>query len=554
MKTTRLIVSSFLGLILTGAAPKIPLRGQGQNASQTAATPADIYGPLYRAIQLAHVFPDNKTFVDLVPIGRPEAILAAFRSEKPESREALAAFVTRHFRSQDASELQKLPLRDHIKALWPVLAKPPVAIVPGSSSLELPGAYVVAGGRFHEMYYWDSYFTMLGLKSDGERPLIESMLMNFVSMIDRFGHVPNGTRTYYLSRSQPPFLALMMDLSDAHDPVLDKQRLDALMAEHAYWMAGVRCLNAGEACQHVVRMPDGSYLNRYWDARDTPRDESYTLDLATAAQARGRPAASVYRDLRAGAESGWDFSSRWFKDGLKTATIHTTDIVPVDLNSLMWNLETSIARRCLALEENACATDFNKRANARKAAIAKYLWSARDDRFADWDRSSGKPTSSISAAILYPLFVGLATPVQADKTAKLTQAKLVAPGGLRTTTVHTGEQWDEPNGWAPLLWIGVQGLDRYGKFQLANDLTTRWLKTVSSFYACTGRMVEKYDVERGHAGGGGEYPVQDGFGWTNGVTRALLNRSGLDPAITAIADAPPQSICDGQSPDPRNPS
>jgi alpha,alpha-trehalase len=550
MNKAALIASLFAATALIGAAPTPADRAI--QVSQSAATPEDTYGPLYRAIQLAHVFPDNKSFVDLIPRERPDAIMAAFRSQKPEGRDALAAFVARHFRSQDDAG-QHLSMRDHIKALWPVLAKPPIAAVPGSSSLELPQAYVVAGGRFHELYYWDSYFTMLGLKADGEHSLIESMLANFVSMVERYGHIPNGTRTYYLSRSQPPFLALMMDLSNIHNPEIDRRRLAALMTEHAYWMAGASCIGAEGACQHVVKMPDGSLLNRYWDARDTPRDESYTLDLATAHDSGSRPAPTVYRDLRAGAESGWDFGSRWFRDGRSIATIHTTDIVPIDLNSLIWNLEKAIARRCAALGDRSCAADFERQADLRRAAIDKYLWSADEKRFADWDRTTGQPTASISAAILYPLFVGLATSEQAEATARLTEQKLLAPGGLRTTTVHTGEQWDEPNGWAPLLWIGVKGFDRYGKMPLAGTLASRWVKTVSSFYACTGRMVEKYDVERGQAGGGGEYPVQDGFGWTNGVTRALLDRPGVGPSNVVIADEKRPPVCDAPSPNSRNP-
>jgi alpha,alpha-trehalase len=540
MKNLSLLTWPLITLAFAGAVSAQSAADRAIAVSRTAATPEDTYGPLFRAVQLAHVFPDNKAFADLIPRDRPKVILAEFRSENPQGREALAGFVARHFRVQDYTTPSQLPLREHIKALWPLLAKPPLAVVPGSSSLELPNAFVVAGGRFREMYYWDSYFTMLGLRADGEQPLIESMLANFVSLVERFGHVPNGTRSYYLSRSQPPFLALMMDLSEAQDQTLQRRRLEALKTEHAYWMAGATCLDATGACQHVIRMPDGALLNRYWDARVTPRDEAFALDLATARNATPRPAPSVYRDLRAGAESGWDFSSRWFKDGKTAATIHTTDIAPIDLNSLIWNLETSIARRCLAAGDLTCTADFVKRANVRKVTITKYLWSQRENRFADWDRSSGRPTASINAGILYPLFVGLATPEQADVTAKLTEARLLAPGGLRTTIVHTGEQWDEPNGWAPLLWIAVNGLDRYKKYQLANDLANRWLKTVSTFYACTGRMVEKYDVERGQAGGGGEYPVQDGFGWTNGVTRALMDRPALDPAVTV---KPPQSAC-----------
>jgi len=528
MTMSRLLALPLLALPLMAAAPVADPAQRVMEVSRTAGTPDDIYGSLYRAVELARVFPDSKTFADMVPRESPDAIMAAFQSENPQGKDALATFVAKHFRKVGDADQQKLSMRDHIKALWPILAKPPMAVVPGSSSIQLPYAYVVAGGRYQEMYYWDSYFTMLGLKADGEQPLIDSMLANFVSMIERYGHIPNGTRTYYLSRSQPPFLALMMDLSDTHDPALDRQRLAALKAEHAYWMAGAACLDQDGACQHVVRMADGSLLNRYWDARDTPRDESYAEDVATTAAAAPRP---VNRDLRAGAESGWDYGSRWLRDGKTLATIHTTEIVPVDLNSLMWNLETAIARRCTALGDTACAADFTKRADARKAAIAKYLWSAKDKRFVDFDRSTGKPTPSISVAMLYPLFVGLATPEQADATAKLTEATLLAPGGLRTTTVRTGQQWDEPNGWAPLLWVGVHGLDRYGKTALADTLAQRWVKTVSTFYACTGRMVEKYDVDSGQAGGGGEYPVQDGFGWTNGVTRTLLDRPGIGAAV-----------------------
>jgi len=515
-----------MAMTLMAGAPVADPAQRVMEVSRSAATPEDLYGPLYRAVELARVFPDSKTFADMIPREGPDAIMAAYRSENPQGRDALAAFVGRHFRKAGEGAARQLSMRAHIKALWPVLARPPMAVTSGSSSIQLPYAYVVAGGRYQEMYYWDSYFTMLGLEADGEKPLIESMLANFVTLIGRYGHIPNGTRTYYLSRSQPPFLALMMDLSDAHDPALDRRRLDALKAEHAYWMAGATCIDAGGACQHVVRMPDGSLLNRYWDARETPRDESYAEDVATAKAAAPRPAGEVNRDLRAGAESGWDYGSRWLKDGRTLATIHTIDIVPVDLNSLLWNLETAIARRCAALGDPTCARAFTARADARKAAITKYLWSARERRFVDWDRAAGRPTPSISAAMLYPLFVGLATNEQADATARLAEARLLAPGGLRTTTIRTGQQWDEPNGWAPLLWIAVKGLDRYGKTALADSFAQRWIKTVSTFYACTGRMVEKYDVDSGQAGGGGEYPVQDGFGWTNGVTRALLDRPG----------------------------
>jgi alpha,alpha-trehalase len=293
----------------------------------------------------------------------------------------------------------------------------------------------------------------------------------------------------------------------------------------------------------VVRMPDGTLLNRYWDERDTPREESYGEDRATAAAAPERPASQVYRDLRAAAESGYDFSSRWLADGRTLATIHTTDIVPIDLNALLWASERAIARRCAALGDDACARSYEAQAQARSSAMTRYLWDTQAWRFVDWDARAGRGTGVISAAALMPLFVGLATPDQARMMAALVRGSLLAPGGLRTTLMRTGQQWDDPNGWAPLQWIAVRGLQRYGEAALAQEVAQRWLQTVTAFYTRTGRMIEKYDVETRSAGGGGEYVVQDGFGWTNGVTAALM-----DEATRAKAEQSPAVSPDRLSP------
>jgi alpha,alpha-trehalase len=518
-----------LAALATVSSPAASAQSQGIVATQT---PADVYGPLFEAVQLARVFPDSKTFVDLVPDAPPAAIMAAYHRERPTTRAELTAFVARYFKA--ASSVSSAPsMREHIRSLWPLLSRPPIVPPAGSSALALPDAWVVPGGRYQEFYYWDSYFTMLGLKADGQQPMIEAMLANFVSLIERYGHIPNGTRTYYLSRSQPPFFALMLDLSDDDDPVLARRRLAALRAEHDFWMKGRSCLGATSTCDNVVRMPDGSLLNRYWDARDTPREESYAEDRSTAAAAATRPAAQVYRDLRAAAESGWDFGSRWLADGRTLATIHTTDIVPIDLNSLLWAMEHAIARRCAA-SGDPCARTFQAQADARARAIARYLWDPQRQHFGDYDLRASRSTAVVSAAALMPLFVGLATPDQARATATLVRGSLLAPGGLRTTLRRTGQQWDDPNGWAPLQWIAVKGLERFGEPVLAREIAERWLRTVGDFYARTGRMIEKYDIEMRGAGGGGEYRVQDGFGWTNGVTAALLDEAAVREADTGI--------------------
>lgn len=476
-------------------------------------TPADEFGPLFSAVQTAHVFPDGKVFVDAVPRAPPTEVMKAFRAENPKSKEALHAFVVAHFELPAEVKVppattthQQEDLRAHLKALWPRLTRPAFQAEPWDSKLSLPRPYVVPGGRFRELYYWDSYFTMLGLRADGETALLEAMLDDFGALLERYGRIPNGTRTYYLSRSQPPFFALMLGLSKDDTKAVQRRRLAQLRTEYAFWMKGPR----------VVHLPGGATLNRYWDDRATPRDESYAEDVATA-----KGDAHLYRELRAGAESGWDFSSRWFSDGETLATIHVTDLVPVDLNSLLLTMEDAIAQRCEALEDAACVRDFRRKSAARRAAMTKWLWAG--DHFADYDVKRKRRTDAVTAATLFPLFVGAATKDQAAAVATFVSAHLLAPGGLRTTTRRTGQQWDAPNGWAPLQWVAIVGLRRYGEDALAGEVRARWLTTVRRTFDETGKMLEKYDVEEKTAGGGGEYPTQDGFGWTNGVTAALLS-------------------------------
>jgi alpha,alpha-trehalase len=346
---------------------------------------------------------------------------------------------------------------------------------------------------------------------------------DFAYLIDTYEHVPNGTRTYYLSRSQPPFFFAMVQLlaSEGSGDALTHY-LPQLEREYAFWMEGADRLHPGAAHRRVVALADGAVLNRYWDDRDTPRDESYRADTALA-RASGRPASQVYRDIRAAAESGWDFSSRWFADGRSLGSIDTTEILPVDLNALLFGLENAIRAACERNADRACAAHFARRAAARRAAIDHYLWDASAGAYLDyrWTRKARLP--GISAATLYPLFVDCASSEQAVAVATTVGRTLLKAGGLVTTPIESGEQWDAPNGWAPLQWIGVSGLNRYGERPLAETIACRWLQGVRRVYRESGKLVEKYDVLDTHrAGGGGEYPLQDGFGWTNGVTRKLI--------------------------------
>lgn len=489
-----------------------------------AVTPSQLYGPLFVRVQMASLRPGNDNFVDDIPKAPPVVIMQRYRAAKPSSRAALLRFIADNFTFPARVHTPPIPadrtLAAHIARVWPLLTR--AAIVPPaySSLLSVPKPYVVPGGAFQEFYYWDSYFTMLGLIPDGHMDLAHDLVDDFSYLIETYGHIPNGARTFYLSRSQPPVYYLMVGLLSPDPAKAWARHLGDLEREYAFWMQGAG-LRPGEARRNVVAMPDGSLLNRYWDDRDTPRDEGYRNDVLTA-RASAMPPAQIYRDIRAAAESGWDFSSRWFGDRQHMRTIRTTDIVPADLNSLLYGLEEAIARGCQEKHDAACEQAFDGHAHRRQAAMDHYLWDAKGGYFTDYDWRAGKRTDELSAATLYPLFVGLATAEQAAHVTALVRARLLQGGGVVTTTIHSGQQWDAPNGWAPLQWIAVRGFARYGDDALAHEIAGRWVATVRRVYANTGKIFEKYDVERALPGGGGEYPVQDGFGWTNGVTRGLL--------------------------------
>ncbi|MDM2822643.1 alpha,alpha-trehalase [Citrobacter sp. Cpo100] len=497
-----------------------------------AATPAPpdiLLGPLFNDVQTAKLFPDQKTFADAVPNSDPLMILADYRMQKNQSGFDLRHFVQVNFTLPKDGEKYVPPagqsLREHIDGLWPVLTRSTTDAEKWDSLLPLPEPYVVPGGRFREIYYWDSYFTMLGLAESNHWDKVSDMVANFAYEIDSWGHIPNGNRTYYLSRSQPPFFAFMVELLAQHDgnDAL-KKYLPQMLKEYSYWMEGVETLQPGQQNKRVVKLDDGTILNRYWDERDSPRPESWVEDIATAKSNPNRPATEIYRDLRSAAASGWDFSSRWMDNPNQLGTLRTTSIVPVDLNALMYKMEKMISLASKAAGDDAKAAQYDGFANTRQKGIEKYLWNDKEGWYADYDLKSHKVRNQLTAAALFPLYVNAAAKDRASKVATATQAHLLQPGGLATTSVKSGQQWDAPNGWAPLQWVAASGLQNYGQDTVAMDVTWRFLTNVQHTYDREKKLVEKYDVSTtGTGGGGGEYPLQDGFGWTNGVTLKMLD-------------------------------
>jgi alpha,alpha-trehalase len=273
-------------------------------------------------------------------------------------------------------------------------------------------------------------------------------------------------------------------------------------------------------------MPDGSLLNRYWDDRDTPRDESWIEDVETARHS-GRPPNEVYRDLRAGAASGWDYSSRWLREPGRLASIRTTQFIPIDLNAFLFKLESAIANISASKGDKETAELFRQKASDRRAAVNRYLWDDENGCYRDYDWRR-EVMALFSAASIVPLYVGMATHEQAERLSDAVKARLLTPGGILATEYETGEQWDKPNGWAPLQWMAIQGFKQYGNDSLGDEIAWSWLQTVNHFYKAHHKLIEKYHIASStpREGGGGEYPLQDGFGWTNGVVRRLIGLYG----------------------------
>ncbi|MEZ0487320.1 alpha,alpha-trehalase TreF [Fibrella aquatica] len=495
-------------------------------------SPDLLFGELFRDVQLSGHFADSKTFVDCTPKQEPKAILAAYRAERTQPGFNLGAFVDAHFNRPRAVGSgfvsdRSMDTLEHINQLWEHLTRSADKPVANSSRVALPHPYVVPGGRFREIFYWDSYFTMLGLAEDNVKPLTRTMVDNFAYLIDTVGFIPNGNRTYFLSRSQPPFFALMVNLlADVEGADVLVTYLPQLQKEHDFWMNGTGLVTKENPVHNrVARLPDGRILNRYWDDLTTPRPESYRqeLEMTPYAQEHGIDPQVMYRHIRAACESGWDFTSRWLTDGHTMATICATDIVPVDLNCLLYSLEETLARAYEQAGNEAKSSQYDQLAEKRKETILDVFWNQEKGFFFDYDMRSFAQTSFMTLAGAFPLFHGIATAEQAERAHEHLKTDFLQSGGWVTTLHQTDQQWDWPNGWAPLQWIVYKGLLNYNFAETAREGSKRWLALNDKVFKATGKMMEKYNVvESSLTAGGGEYPNQDGFGWTNGVYIAMM--------------------------------
>jgi alpha,alpha-trehalase len=440
--------------------------------------------------------------------------------------------------------------------------------LPKQGLLYLPHPYVVPGGFFNEMYGWDSYFIVLGLIADHREALARDMVDNALFEVQYYGAVLNANRSYYLSRSQPPFLgAMMRALLDDPASFGDKAAAQAWL-ERAYPLA-VRDYSTWTRKEHlagdtglaryhdyggaapVLEMRDSRYLRgvidwliahpsddpgylvkaaEHPDAAEIARLKKTSCDVTASKVCAGgwsqgyRLSADYYLGDRAMRESGFDTT---FRMGPYGGSTH--HYAPVDLNSLLYRYERDLHDFAVRLGNEADAARWAAAAAARRAAIDKYLWRADLGMYMDYDFVSGKSSDYHFVSTFYPLWAGAASKSQAASLrGKL--ALFERKGGLQTSDRASGAQWDAPFGWAPTNWLAVAGLDAYGFHDDARRIAREFTATIDRSLADDGTIREKYNMASGNADvkiSAGYTANVIGFGWSNGVylkMRALLRR------------------------------
>jgi len=402
--------------------------------------------------------------------------------------------------------------------------------------LYLPRPYVVPGGRFNEMYGWDSYFIQLGLLRDGQLGPAQDMADNFLYEIGNYGKILNANRTYYLTRSQPPFLTQMLlgVYRRTHDRKWLAGAVPSLESYYRFWTSDPHItadtglsryydLGEGPAPESVSAERDAQGLTHYdrvkeyyrtHQVRDYEAGEFYDAkrDLLTSLYYKGD------RSMR---ESGFDPSNRF--GPFSVDIIHYN---PVCLNSLLYLMETQTAEILGILGRDGDGALWRKRATDRAAAINRLMWDAADGLYYDYNVVHKTARRYPFLTAFYPLWAGIATPEQAAAVER-NLAKFERPGGLQTSIYESGNQWDAPWGWAPLQMIAVEGLRRYGFDADANRISRKFLSLIEQEYRKVGFIVEKYDVvQRGTDSSSirfGYQSNQQGFGWTNAVYTRLLD-------------------------------
>ena len=402
--------------------------------------------------------------------------------------------------------------------------------------LYLPHPYVVPGGRFNEMYGWDSYFIILGLLQDGEIEIAKNMVDQFAYEIDHYGMILNANRTYFLTRSQPPIFtpAILEVYAHTQDKEWLQSMLSTISSYYYYWnvpphlnpstgLSHYAALGSGAAPEVVMSEIDEEGKTHYDRVKEYYRQhefDDYAVDLYYDRQT-DELSELFYQGDRSMRESGFDITNRF--GPFSVDIIH---YAPVCLNVLLCQMEEDTAKIEAILGNDTSAEQWRDRSALRKERINQFLWDEEAGLYFDYNFRVGDRRNYEYATTFYPLWTGIASKEQARRVWQNLD-KFEAPGGILTSTHVSGNQWDAPFGWAPLNLIAVKGLLRYGYEADAKRIAAKFLNMTVKEFNQTGTLVEKYDVNSCSANVSSEilfgYSSNEiGFGWTNGTILELL--------------------------------
>ncbi|HKY93379.1 MAG TPA: trehalase family glycosidase [Nevskiaceae bacterium] len=401
---------------------------------------------------------------------------------------------------------------DHVESHWRTLVRTSTG-ARGSSLLRVPYPFLIPAGRFREAYYWDTAFGIDGLIATGRLEVARMQADNFLELIRRFGFVPNGNRDYYLSRSQPPLSSrLVRTVVEATDAEARASGDAGRAATLRRWVAERAVpLLADEFCEFwsdpATRFDPGTGLHRHWDALDVKRPERYSEDEEA-------DLGKTLRDVRAMAESGLDFTILYAGPSGKN---EMSAFAPVMLNALLARFAADVAWLAGFAGLAATRLRFEQLAEQRRTAIDRHLWDEGRGCYRSLHLETRRRSEGIGFTVFAPLFTGIASPRQAERVVAAAQPLLRRGGIAGSSRFDSLHQWDGDNGWAPAQVLAVGGLRRYGFDELARSVARRWLDALAVVYERHGGFFERINVEtldlpvrKGH-----QYPVQEGFLWTN---------------------------------------
>ncbi|KAF2349624.1 Glycoside hydrolase family 37 [Trinorchestia longiramus] len=538
------------------------------------------YGDLLKTVQLSHIYNDSKYFVDMPMKFEPEVVQVNFQKLMEDTGNNPSSVQVEEFVSQNfddpGAEFEDWTLGDWTQSpaflnkikdsnyrqfastlvgLWKDLGRKISSTVSEEpqkySQIYVENPVVVPGGRFREFYYWDSYWTLDGLLLSEMNVTVRGMLDNFLDLVRQYGLIPNGGRIYYIRRSQPPYLIPMVHLyvNATGDLQFVRDNIELMEQEFNFWLNNRTT---------EVSVNGTTYTLAQYNSRvDGPRPESYKEDYESAQNLPADQQTQLYVEYKSGAESGWDYSSRWFKkNGTNKGTLNdlaVTDLAPVDLNSLMCYNARLLSWYYDQLGNHLKAAQLEKQHQAFLRVINEVLWDDEDGVWYDFDIKTMQRRRYFYLSNLHPLWTESYKTEEAEEVVQKVvsylqqQGVLDYVGGVPTSRQNTGEQWDYPNAWAPLQHLVVNALQKHKHLHpdadnISLQLASKWVRSNWRGYEDTKAMFEKYNVNLvGNPGHGGEYEVQLGFGWTNGVALRFMNDFGDRLSSVETQDAGTES-------------